>query len=232
LRLSNSVGPIQLKQIEAYATERCARHDAAHDVLHLRRVLANARLILDDELRAGVDVRPDIVHAACWLHDIVQLPKGSEPAGESARRSASEARSLLEQMAVTVEDMNQITHAIEAHSFSGGMRPATIEAAIVQDADRLDALGAVGIARLWVTAAELGSALYHATDPVGVDRSLDDRAYGLDHIERKLLTLPDTMTTRSGRLEAKRRAGYVANYRAMFLSEMGGNWPAVRTIER
>ena len=73
----------------------------------------------------------------------------------------------------------------------------------------------------WVTGASLGGTLYHAEDPAGVDRALDDRTYGLDHIERKLLRLPDTMNTVSGRSEARQRAEFVRKYRDEFLRELG-----------
>jgi uncharacterized protein len=225
--LNSALTGEQLERIEAFSIERCSGHDAAHDALHLRRVLANARAIADNETGSGASIRNDVVEAACWLHDLVQLPKGTGPAGEPARLSALSARQLLTDMSVHADTVDRIVHAIEAHSFSGGMKPATIEAAIVQDADRLDALGAVGIARLWVTAAMLGSQLYNATDPLGASRALDDRAYGFDHIERKLATLSSTMNTPSGRSEADRRSAYVLEYRAEFARELGGGVPNV-----
>ncbi len=212
---------VPLDEIEAFARERCSGLDTAHDALHLSRVVANARLLIDNERAAGADLNAVVVEAACWLHDIVQLPKGSGPAGESARQSASVARAFLVECGVEPALINAIADAIKAHSYSGGLTPATIEAAIVQDADRLDALGAIGIARLWVTGVSLGGALHHDTDPAGTRRDLDDRAYSLDHIERKLLRLPETMNTNSGRREAERRAEYVRQYRDEFLRELG-----------
>ena len=210
-----------LTAVEAFACERCAGHDTAHDALHLSRVLANARSLIDAERAGGAVINAFVVEAACWLHDVVQLPKGSGPAGESARRSAVTARDFLTGLGVEASQVEAVAHAVEAHSFSGGLRPETIEAAIVQDADRLDALGAVGIARLWVTGVSLGGTLYDRADPTGARRNLDDRAYGLDHIERKLLRLPDTMNTASGRAEARRRAEFVRRYRDEFLRELG-----------
>jgi uncharacterized protein len=210
-----------LSEIEAFARERCADHDTAHDALHLSRVMANARLLADAERAASVSVDSFVVEAACWLHDVVQLPKGTGPAGESARQSAAIARTFLADRGVDPARIDAIAHVVEAHSYSGGMRPATIEAAILQDADRLDALGAVGIARLWVTGVSLGGALHHDHDPAGTARELDDRAFSLDHIERKLLRLPATMNTASGRSEAQRRAEYVRQYRDEFLRELG-----------
>lgn len=210
-----------LDEIEAFARFQTANHDTAHDSLHLSRVVANARGLMATECVQHPDIDAFVVEAASWLHDLVQLPKGTGPAGESARQSAEMARGFLSGKDITAHRIDRIAHAIEAHSFSGGLRPETIEAAIVQDADRLDALGAVGIARLWVTGVSLGGTLYDAGDPAGRERELDDRAFGLDHIERKLLRLPETMNTAAGRDEAMRRAEFVRQYRAEFLRELG-----------
>jgi uncharacterized protein len=210
-----------LDEIESFARECCAGHDTAHDALHLSRVIANARSLMHAERAAGAVIDEFVVESACWLHDVVQLPKGTGPSGESARRSADVARETLTERGVDQARVAAVAHAVEAHSFSGALQPETLEAAIVQDADRLDALGAVGIARLWVTGVNLGGTLYHAGDPAGADRELDDRAYGLDHIERKLLRLPDTMNTESGKDEAYRRAEFVRRYRDEFLRELG-----------
>jgi uncharacterized protein len=212
---------IVLESVRHAALAASAGHDAAHDALHLQRVVTNALRLADEELAAGKAVDRFVIEAAAWLHDIVQLPKGEGPAGESARRSAAGARTTLSELGVDDATIDAVAHAIETHSFSGGLRPATLEAAIVQDADRLDALGAIGIARLWVTGASLGGTLYHADDPAGERRELDDRTFGLDHIERKLLRLPDLMNTPSGRAEAARRAAFIASYRAEFLRELG-----------
>lgn len=211
---------ISLADIADFARERSAGHDTAHDALHLARVVANARGLVAHERAAGADIDEFVVEAACWLHDVVQVSKGSGPAGEAARQSAAVAREFLEACAVDQGRIDAIAHAIAAHSYSGGLRPDTIEAAIVQDADRLDALGAVGIARLWVTGVSLGGTLYHPTDPVGTTRQLDDRAYGLDHIERKLLQLPATMNTVAGCAEGSRRAEFIRHYRVEFLREL------------
>lgn len=162
-----------------------------------------------------------VVESAAWLHDVVQLPKGSGPPGEAARQSAVQARKFLDQIGADSGETGAIVHAIEAHSFSGGLMPETAEAAIVQDADRLDALGAIGLARLWVVAGTLGSELYHETDPAGMHRPLNDRSYGLDHIPAKLLKLPDLMNTETGRAMAAERVRFVREFRATFLREIG-----------
>lgn len=210
-----------LAEIAARARDALAGRDAGHDELHIERVLRNARALLAAERAAGRVADAFVVEAACWLHDLVLLPKGTGPAGESARRSAAAARALLAGLGVGAAMADAVAHAVETHSYSGGLRPDTLEGAIVQDADRLDALGAVGAARFWVMVGELGSRLYHPTDPLGRGRELDDRAYALDHIARKLLKLPDLMNTAAGRAEAERRAAFLCAYRDQFLREIG-----------
>lgn len=207
-----------LSHIEALASERCSGNDPAHDTSHVRRVVVNAESILTGE----PDANRFVTLAAAWLHDIVQLPKGTGAPGESARRSAAMASQWLTNAGIPPETIDAVAHAVETHSFSGGQTPQTIEAAIVQDADRLDAIGAIGIARLWVTAAVMGSALHHPDDPAGLHRELDDRAYGLDHIPAKLEKLPGLMNTSTGKRLASERAEYVSLFRERFLSELQG----------
>lgn len=223
-----------LAKIERIARQRASSNDAAHDAAHLARVVANARRLAADEAAAGRASDTFVVESAAWLHDIVALPKGQGAPGEAARRSAAEARVILGDLGIEAMTIEAIAHAVEAHSFSGGMATETAEAKIVQDADRLDALGAIGIARLWVTGATLGGALYHPDDPLGVARELDDRAWGLDHIERKLLRLPALMQTDAGRIEAERRAEFVRQYRDELLREIAGERmsPLERAIAR
>ncbi len=89
----------------------------------------------------------------------------------------------------------------------------------MQDADRLDALGAVGLARMFYTAGRMGSGLAHGADPAGRARPLDDKAYSLDHIAVKLATLPGTMQTEAGRREGERRLQALLAFRDQFVAE-------------
>jgi uncharacterized protein len=212
-----------LAEIERDARDACAEHDHAHDALHLTRVVANARRLTAAECAAGAQVDGFVVEAAAWLHDLVQLPKGAGAPGEAARRSAVEASARLSQLGLADDLIQQIAHAIGVHSFSGGRRPETLEAAIVQDADRLDALGAVGLARLWVVAADMPAALYDERDPLALERPVDDRLYSLDHIAKKLMLLPALMNTATGRRLAEERLRFVELYRDEFVRELGGN---------
>jgi uncharacterized protein len=210
-----------LRAIESEARFRCRDHDPAHDVAHLQRVVANARLIVDRERDAADHLDEFVIYAACWLHDVVQLPKGSGPPGESARRSADFAKGFLRELGIDAARAEHAAAAVRTHSYSGGERPASAEAGIVQDADRLDALGAVGIARLFSVAGTLDSAFYHPDDPLAESRPLQDARYALDHIPAKLLKLPALMTTDAGRAIGQERAEFVRAYRDQFLREAG-----------
>lgn len=106
----------------------------------------------------------------------------------------------------------QVAHAIEAHSFSAGIKPQTIEAKIVQDADRLDALGAIGIARCFLVGGSLNRTLYHPSDPFCSEREPDDSLWTVDHFYEKLLKLSNTMNTASAKKEAGRRAEFMKVY--------------------
>jgi len=115
-----------------------------------------------------------------------------------------------------------VAHAIEAHSFSAAVPATTLEARIVQDADRLDGLGAVGLARMFYIAGRMGSALAHGTDPLARERPLDDKAYALDHIDAKLARLPGMMQTDAGRALAAQRLATLTDFRAAFAAEWTG----------
>lgn len=191
-------------------SERCEAHirqregDTAHDLAHVRRVVRWARQLAEAE---GAD--RSVVIPAAWLHDAVTVPKGHLDRSRASALAAEAASGWLAAQGYPIEKIPQVAHAIEAHSFSAGLAPRTLEAKVVQDADRLDALGAIGIARCYATAGAIGSRLVHPDDPVpgpGTRRQLDDRRYATDHFMVKLLKLPETMQTDAGRVEAKRRA--------------------------
>ena len=188
--------------------------DAAHDLAHVRRVVRWAVA-----LAAAEDADPDVVLPAAWLHDCVVLPKGSPARARASALAAERAEGWLRGEGFPEPLLPAVAHAIEAHSFSARVAPRTVEARVVQDADRLDALGAIGIARCYATAGALGSRLVHPLDPVpGPEsaRPLDDRRFATDHFAAKLLRLPETMQTAAGQAEAERRA---ATMRA-FLDEL------------
>ncbi|HVZ64055.1 MAG TPA: hypothetical protein VG936_05655 [Lacunisphaera sp.] len=114
-----------------------------------------------------------------------------------------------------------IAHAIEAHSFSAGVPPRTLEAKVVQDADRLDALGAAGLARCLMLSGESGRPLYAAEDPFCEERAPDDRLAAVDHFYTKLLRLEELMQTASGQREARERTEFLRTFLAQLRKEIG-----------
>lgn len=191
--------------------------DAAHDLGHIDRVWANCVQILPDEPQ----IDRDALHMAALFHDAVNLPKDAPNRAEAAALSAQVAADWLAAQGWTPERIARVTHAIEAHSFSAGVAPRSAEARVLQDADRLEALGAIGLARMFAVAGALGGALWHADDPLAQRRPLDDRAYALDHLEVKLFRIAQTMQTPTGRAMAEERAEWMASFRSRLLRELG-----------
>ena len=180
--------------------------DAAHDVAHTDRVWVNAQIIADD------DCDMTVLLAACYFHDLVTLPKNHPDRAAASHMSAKMAAPVLAGFGLTPAQVENACHAITAHSFSANIAPQTPEAKILQDADRIEALGAIGIARCFATTGVLGGALFHGLDPFGLDRELNDKAYAVDHFKIKLLRLPDTMQTAAGRKLAQARADVLRDF--------------------
>jgi uncharacterized protein len=194
-------------RVADFRDAQAADADAAHDQAHVTRVVATARRLAEDE-----EAQMDVVVPAAWLHDCVVVPKDAPDRAEASRRAAEAARTFLKSEGYPEQWIPDIEHAIAAHSYSGDVAPDTTEAKVVQDADRLDALGAIGIARCFTVGGTLDQPLYDPVDPFCDDRAPDDDTYTLDHFYAKLLRLPDTMQTEAGRAEAERRAVFLREY--------------------
>jgi len=191
-------------------------HDNAHDLAHIRRVVANAEKIL---LYESAD--REVVSAAAWLHDCVVLPKNHPDRKQASKMAAHKAAIFLESAGFPNSKIEAVSHAIEAHSFSAGIIPKSIEAKIVQDADRLDALGAIGIARCFLVGGQIDRPLYNPNDPFCKSRKPDDLKWTIDHFYTKLFKLPETMNTDTAKLEAIRRVKFMERYLETLGSEIG-----------
>lgn len=181
--------------------------DPAHDLSHFERVVKTAKKLAREE-RADLAV----VVPAAWLHDFVQVAKDSPLRAQASRLSAEKAIEFLRSHGYPAEHFGAIAHAIEAHSFSAGIEARTLEARVVQDADRLDGLGAIGLARLFVVAGLLKRPLYNEDDPFCARREPDDSRYTIDHIYRKLMRVAQTLTTEAGRREGARRLARIERF--------------------
>jgi uncharacterized protein len=189
--------------------------DAAHDSEHLLRVaLFTIRLG-----GARVEVREAI--CAALLHDVVNLPKNHPGRARASQLSAARARELLGKGDLDEEALERIAQAIEDHSYSSGRRPRSALGEALQDADRLEALGALGIARTFSTGVRLGASYFDPEDPWAKKRVRDDARFSVDHFFTKLLALPDTLCTQEGRLEAHKRARILREFLTALGEEIG-----------
>ena len=194
--------------------------DSAHDVHHLDRVWANARIILADPAHRG-RANALVVLAAAYLHDCVAVAKDSPDRPRASRMAADRATGLLRGIGFPVDRLEAVAHAIAAHSYSAGIPPETLEAEILQDADRLDAVGAIGLARTIAVGAELGRPLFHPTDPAARHRPVDEAAWSSDHLMEKIVKLLASMNTAAGRALAERRIRIVNDFLAGLEDETG-----------
>ena len=210
--------PIDLNELERRCRSAAllACGDAAHDALHLERVVANARW-----LAPAVEANLHVVMPAIWLHDCVHVPKDSPDRARASRLCAAHAATLLRQFDYPEVLLPAVVHAIEAHSGSAAIAPETLEAAVVQDADRLDSIGAAGVARCLMLAAEMKRPLYALPDPWCEHRQADDKVSAVDHFHTKLLHLAPTFRTAAGRAEAARRTAYLRGFLEQLAHEAG-----------
>ena len=187
--------------------ERMMADDPAHDFEHVMRVYRNAQRMCRKE---GADER--LVLSAALLHDIVTYPKSDRRSKTSSAESAEKSREILGRHGFADGEIAIVYDAIRDHSFSQNRIPRTIEGRILQDADRLDALGAIGIARVFATGGLMRRPLYRVDDPFCRDRVPDDTSWTVDHFFQKLLRLESLMNTESGRAEARRRTRILEEY--------------------
>lgn len=176
------------------------QNDPAHDFTHIMRVYKNAQKIAKHE-----KANQKIVLAAVLLHDIVQFRKSDQRSKTASAKSAKLATKILKKYDFSEDEVRIIHDAILDHSFSRGKIPKTLEGKILQDADRLDALGAIGIARTFSVGGYEKRQIYNESDPFCQKRKPDDNSWTVDHFYRKLLLLEKKMNTKSARKEAKKR---------------------------
>jgi uncharacterized protein len=191
--------------------------DGSHDLSHILRVWHNAAAIARSE--PGCDV--ELLIAAVILHDCVAVEKNSPLRSQASRLAAARSREIVGALHWHPARIAALVHAIEAHSFSSGIQPTTSEARILQDADRLDAIGAIGIARCFYVAGRMGSALYDPDDVEAKQRPVDDRRYALDHFKAKLFQVAHGFRTATGQAMAAERTAVMRQFVDAFRAEVG-----------
>ena len=180
--------------------KKIMQNDVAHDFQHLMRVYKNAEKLCKQE-----KANEKLVLSAVLLHDIVSYPKSDKRSKFSSLHSAKKSKQILKKYDFSDKEILIISDAIRDHSFSQNLIPQTLEGKILQDSDRLDAIGAIGIARVFATGGSLNRPFYNLDDPFCKIRIPDDKSWTLDHFFQKLLKLESQMNTKSGKFEAKKR---------------------------
>lgn len=205
-----------LDELRALAEHTLRGRPPAHDFSHVERVAALAETLARAE---GADVETVVV--ASLLHEQVNLPKDHASSIRSGDLCAEAVEEALAARGVRADLVARVAGCIREHSFSKGARPTTLEAAVVQDADRLDAIGAVGIARLFATSTEMGVPFFSPDDPLCRRRTPDDRRWGVDHFHRKLLRIPGALHTPTARRLAVRREATMRAFLEALGEELG-----------
>lgn len=204
--------PALVSRLTDLARAHSSPSDPAHDFLHVSRVVTNAIT-----LARAHDADETVCHLSALLHELVNLPKNHQDSPRSGELCALEARRILTAENLDPSTIDSVTYAIAVHPFSLGVTPTTVEARVLQDADRLDALGAIGIARCFATCTSMSVPFYHPDDPLCVHRAPNDKLWGVDHFYKKLLTLASSMHTETARAIARDRTDFMKD----FLSRLG-----------
>jgi len=190
-------------------------NDPAHDFEHVMRVYNNAQKIAKKE-----KANQKLVLTSALLHDIVSYPKSSKRSKFSSVDSAKKSKIILKKFGFSEKEITIVSDAIEDHSFSQNKIPETLEGKILQDADRLDALGAIGIARVFATSGSLNRPFYNINDPFCSKRNANDNLWAIDHFFNKLLKLESMMNTKSGKIEAKKRTKVLKEFLKQLKNEI------------
>ncbi|QXH54981.1 HD domain-containing protein [Pseudomonas maumuensis] len=190
--------------------------DGSHDRAHIQRVWSNARRI---QAKEGGDL--EILLAATVLHDCVAVEKNSPLRDRASTLSAQRAAAILTGMGWPAARIEQVAHAVQTHSYSAGIAPLSLEAKILQDSDRLDAIGAMGVARCFYVAGRMGSSLYDVKNPMAEGRDYRDNQFAIEHFHTKLLKLASGFQTAEGARLATLRHERLASFLDDFMDEIG-----------
>lgn len=196
-----------------------ARAEAVHDFDHVLRVLA-----LGERIGAAEGADMDVVRTAILLHDTHRVIEDTR-GGNHAQMAAAHARKILAGRGAPPDFVEAVAHAIHAHRFRNDVTPQTLEARVVFDADKLDAIGAVGVARAFSYGGLNGQRLW--VDEVPAD--YDGFVLGDEHTPRhefqyKLSKIKDRMHTPTGRAIAEERHRFMAAFYARMADEVNGRF--------
>jgi len=213
----------ELQIVQTYLKEKFKDEATGHDWHHIHRVYVNA---LEIQKHEGGNKK--IISYAALLHDISDHKFN----GGDFERGGQIAQSLLIKWGVSSKQVTHITEIISNMSFSksiDGAKDLTLEGQIVQDADRLDAIGAIGIARTFAYGGHKGNPIYTPDLPIAQFSSkeayLNHRSSTIHHFYEKLLLLKDKMNTKTGKKMAEKRHQFMVEFLDQFYAEWNVNSP-------
>ncbi|PIR22033.1 MAG: hypothetical protein COV44_09650 [Deltaproteobacteria bacterium CG11_big_fil_rev_8_21_14_0_20_45_16] len=189
--------------------------DPSHDILHIERVVRAAKKLSELE---NADL--NIVVPAAYLHDCEVIEKSDPQRSQVSSLSAKKALGILKELKYPEKYFDGIAHAIAAHSFSSGIVAETIEAKVLQDADRLDGLGAIGVARCFSLGGKLNRPFYSDEDPYAESRTPDDNTNNLDHFFVKLLKVANKLQTPAAKEDGRKRTEFLKAFLTQLRSEI------------
>lgn len=206
-----------IHRTEKMVRDQLLNEETGHDWFHIERVTKNAL-----EIGAKEDADLFIVHLAALLHDLAD-----DKVVEDEAKALKDIEVWLEKQEVPKADMAHILNIIQTISFKGGNFKTleTLEAKVVQDADRLDAIGAVGIARCFVYSGSKGQAIYdpaiETRENMSVEEYRKGKSSAIHHFYEKLLKLKDLMNTKAGYEIAEERHAFMETFLEQFFKEVG-----------
>ncbi len=207
-----------LAYVKPVAKEMFQGTSGSHDWEHTLRVYRLCKRIGRAE---GADMV--VLLTAAYLHDIGRcFQDASHGKICHAEKGAQIALPIVKQLSLSEKQKENIIHCIKSHRFRCNQTPETIEAKALFDADKLDGIGAIGVARAYLFAGEIGAMLHNPDISVEKTRSYSKDDTGFREFKVKLVKIKDRMLTKEGKKIAKERHSFMENFFKRFLEEYEG----------
>lgn len=208
-----------IDDIKAFAVKCFSSARGSHDWDHTQRVY---NLCMHIGRIEGADLK--LLEIAAYLHDVGRSYQ-DESKGEicHAERGEAMAREFLTEYPASEEQKANIIHCIRAHRFRGNHQPETLEAKVLFDADKLDAIGAVGIGRAFLFAGEVGARLHNPHVEPENTKPYSEEDTGYREYKLKLSKIKDRMLTAEGRRMAEDRHAFMEAFFKRFTEECEGH---------
>lgn len=206
---------IVLSKIKKLVSEKLKNESSGHDYWHCYRVVKTS-LIIGKKEKANLEV----LELSGWLHDIAIIDNKKDHEGKGAKF----AEAFLSKLKVDNKIIQKVANCIKKHRFSKGIKADTLEEKILQDSDKLDALGAIGIARLFVHGGKSGQILHDPFIKPDFDSYLKNgrSTTTINHFYDKLFKLKSLLHTKTAKEIASDRVEYMQNYLTRFYQEWDG----------